>query len=138
MVCKLTRTRGPFLSILLWGNLLVGVSQAKGVTKAIRFINYLGNLFPQTGIKLDQYSSLIDKLIKRCPFLLIAGKQACLIRGLLLYFFGKRNGLNIKLCFGSKQTNRGFDTHCWIVCDGRILYEVDKVIKQYTTLVEYA
>jgi hypothetical protein len=125
-------------SIVALGNILMIASQMKGVTTAIRLIRTLAEWFPlETGC-IDDYSIQIDRLIKKWPFLFLCHKQNCLIRGLLLFFYGKRCKMDVRLNFGSRRINHRFDTHCWIVQNGVIRFEVEDVIRQYTTLVEYA
>jgi hypothetical protein len=125
------------LGILLWGNTFAVVSRRKGITATIRFIRLIGESLPLSKGDLGAYSNNIDTLLDRFPFLFLARKQRCLLRGLLLYFFGKRRGIDIRLQFGSKKTDSGLDTHCWISHGRKIRFEVEEVIKQYTLLVEY-
>jgi hypothetical protein len=123
--------------ILLWGNTFAAVSRRKGITATVRFICRLGKLLPLSKGDLGAYSNSIDILLDRFPFLFLARKQRCLLRGLLLYYFGKRRRIDIRLQFGSKKTENGLDTHCWISHGRKIQFEVEEVIKQYTLLVEY-
>jgi hypothetical protein len=125
------------LGILLWGNTFTAFSRWKGITATTRFICRMGESLPLSKGDLKAYSKRIDILLDRFPFLFLAGKQRCLVRGLLLYFFGKRRRIDIRLQFGSKKTDKGLDTHCWISHDRKIQFEVEEVIRQYTLLVEY-
>ncbi len=115
----------------------MAASRLQGITPTIRLMCRIGKLIPLVNGNLGTYSKSIDKLLDRFPFLFIAGKQRCLVRGLLLYFFGKRHQMDIRLQFGSKQVNNGFDTHCWIKLNRQVQFEVEDVIKQYMVLVEY-
>ena len=125
-------------SLIFWSNFLTVTARLKGVTFTIRMIQWASHRMPlQTG-SLSEYSEQIDGLVKTLPFLFINRKQKCLIRGLVLYFMGKRLKLNVILHFGSKIENQRFNTHCWISQDGQIRFEVDEVIQQYTSLVRYA
>lgn len=45
--------------------------------------------------------------------------------------------MNVELHIGSKRSGSRFETHCWIVCDGAIQFEVEEVIHHYTKLVAY-
>jgi hypothetical protein len=126
-----------FTGILLWGNLLTIVSRLRGITATIKFIDGAVDLLPLANGELGAYSNSIDVLFDRFPFLFLARKQRCLLRGLLIYFFGKRRGLDIRLQFGSRKTKTGLDTHCWITLDRCVQFEVKEVIDQYTMLVEY-
>ena len=123
--------------ILLWGNLFTALSRLRGITATMQFIRRASNLLPLSKGDVGAYSDRIDTLFGRFPFLFIARKQRCLLRGLLIYFFGKRRQLDVRLQFGSKKANAGFDTHCWIALGRQVYFEVEDVIKQYTVLVEY-
>jgi len=103
----------------------------------VRVIKKIASWLPLYAGDLDQYSIRIDKLRENLPFLFFAHRQGCLIRGLLLLFFGKRRKLNVQLHFGSKIVDQRFDTHCWISLDGKVRFEVDEVVRQYTPLIEY-
>jgi len=123
--------------ILFWGNAFSVVSRLRGVTSTIRLIGRIGGALPLTRGSVGAYSAAIDRLLRQVPLLFIARKQRCLVRGYLIYFFGKRRQLDIRLHFGSKQTVGGFDTHCWIEQGRRIRFELEEVISQYTRLIEY-
>lgn len=125
------------LGIFLWGNTFTAISRLKGITATVKLICRIGESLPLAKGDLGTYSNSIDLLLERFPFLFLCRKQHCLLRGLLLYFFGKRLGIDIRLHFGSKKTDSGFDTHCWIAHGRQIQFEVEKVIKQYTRLIEY-
>lgn len=125
------------LGILLWGNLFMVLSRHRGITATIHFIGRGCRLLPMAKENLGAYSSRIDFLLERFPFLFMGRKQRCLLRGLLLYFFGKRRRMDIRLQFGSKASETGFDTHCWITHEQKVRFEVEEVINQYTLLVEY-
>lgn len=138
MAWHATQTIFRSLSIVTLGNFLVVASQLKGVTGAIRLIHILAARFPLATGRIDDYSAHIDRLINKWPFLFFRHKQICLIRGLLLFFYGKRRKLDVRLNFGSRRANLRFDTHCWIIQNGFIRFEVEDVIRQYTLLVEYS
>jgi len=137
MALKLFHTGLSSLGILFWGNLLTVAARWQGVTRTVRFIKKIASWLPLYAGDLDQYSIRIDKLRENLPFLFFAHRQGCLIRGLLLLFFGKRRKLNVQLHFGSKIVDQRFDTHCWISLDGKVRFEVDEVVRQYTPLIEY-
>jgi hypothetical protein len=42
----------------------------------------------------------------------------CLTRGLTLYYYLRKAGLDVSLCFGIGSVNDAFVGHCWIVRDG--------------------
>ena len=45
-------------------------------------------------------------------------RQGCLTRGLTRYYFFRREGLNVSLCFGMGQVKEEFVGHCWLIKDG--------------------
>ncbi len=138
MVFRLFHADFSAIGVLLWGNALAVAARWQGVTPTVRLIKKIAPWVPISKGGLGEYSDRIDALLKNFPFLFYAHRQVCLIRGLLLFFFGKRRKLDIRLHFGSKIVNGEFNTHCWILLDGEIRFEVDEVIRQYTTLIEYS
>jgi len=47
-------------------------------------------------------------------------RSGCLTRGLTLYYFLRRAGEDVALCFGMGRADGGdgFDGHCWVTLDG--------------------
>ncbi|MFC1888923.1 lasso peptide biosynthesis protein [Thermodesulfobacteriota bacterium] len=102
-------------------------------------IRFLARVLPSKRGSLDRYSSRINGLLQRFPNLFFIGKrQRCLIRGFLLFFFGKRLNQDVRLRFGSKRENGILRTHCWIVQGGTIRFDDEESIGQYVVLVEYS
>jgi len=136
----IAQTKPSTLGILIWSNLFTGFSRLRGISGTIRLIRLVVSALPMYKVSLDTVSKKIDLIINRVPCLFIARKQKCLIRGLLLYFYGKRMEQNIHLTFGCKwedKERRNLKTHCWIVHNGNIRFEVNDIIDKYVTLVEY-
>lgn len=53
-------------------------------------------------------------------------RPGCLTRGLTLFWFLRRAGVDVELCFGLDATGDGAaDGHCWLVRDGRPFLERD-------------
>jgi hypothetical protein len=53
-----------------------------------------------------------------------AVRPGCLTRGVTLYhFLRKEAGLEVALCFGTRQWNSNFEGHCWLVRDGKPFWE---------------
>jgi hypothetical protein len=50
-------------------------------------------------------------------------RRSCLTRGLTLYYFLRRAGLEVSLCFGMSRHERGFIGHCWLLKDGKPFLE---------------
>jgi hypothetical protein len=126
------------VQLCLWANLLVAFSQAAGVPKTIWLIRCLARLLPLRRGSLDEHSQSLDRILKPFPFLFLRRRQRCLIRGLSLFFTAKRLGLDVCLQFGSKLEDGEFLTHCWILCDGKICFEPEKIPTDFVLLVEYS
>jgi hypothetical protein len=45
-------------------------------------------------------------------------RPGCLTRGVTRYYFFRRDGLDVSLCFGMGQIKEEFVGHCWLVKDG--------------------
>ena len=45
-------------------------------------------------------------------------RPGCLTRGVTRYYFFRRDGMDVSLCFGMGQDKEGFVGHCWLVKDG--------------------
>ena len=50
-------------------------------------------------------------------------RPSCLTRGLTLYYFLRRAGVEVELCFGLGRVGGGFAGHCWLVRDGEPFLE---------------
>jgi hypothetical protein len=45
-------------------------------------------------------------------------QQGCLTRGVTRYYFFRRDGLDVSLCFGVGRVDGEFVGHCWLVKEG--------------------
>jgi hypothetical protein len=50
-------------------------------------------------------------------------RTGCLVRGLTLYHFLRRAGVDVSLSFGVGRVGDGFTGHCWLVKDGHPFLE---------------
>jgi hypothetical protein len=50
-------------------------------------------------------------------------RPTCLTRGLTLYYFLTRAGLDVSMCFGMGKCGEEFIGHCWLVKDGEPFLE---------------
>jgi hypothetical protein len=68
------------------------------------------------------------KVVTYLDYVLQAGsplvRGGCLTRGLTLYFFLRRAGLDVALCFGMGKVEGRFTGHCWLVKDGEPFLEM--------------
>jgi hypothetical protein len=50
-------------------------------------------------------------------------RRGCLTRGLTLYYFLRRAGVNVRLCFGARHRAGAFEAHCWLERAGQPFLE---------------
>src|SRR5205085_7451547 len=50
-------------------------------------------------------------------------RSRCLTRGITLYYFLRRAGLDVVLCFGMGNTGDEFIGHCWLLKNGEPFLE---------------
>jgi len=72
-------------------------------------------------------AATVAALVARIDRLLAAGRpfvrSGCLTRGLTLYYFLRREGVPVTLCFGMGRVDGAFSGHCWVVHNGEPLAE---------------
>ncbi len=61
-------------------------------------------------------------------------ENRCYIRGLTLYYFLSRAGLDVELCFGVGSQDAGHPRHCWLVRDGKPYLEAEDPQAIYTPI----
>jgi hypothetical protein len=61
-------------------------------------------------------------------------RRGCLTRGLTLYYFLRRAGLELTLCFGLGQVREAFVGHCWLVHAGEPFLEARDPRPVFTVL----
>lgn len=59
-------------------------------------------------------------------------RPGCLVRGLTLYHFLRKAGVDVSLSFGIRRLGGDFTGHCWLVKDGRPFLEPDRPDPVYT------
>ena len=93
----------------------------------------------------DPDSESKDKIVKFTDYLLNRNfwiyKSTCLKRALVLYYFLRRSGIDVQICFGVRsnaksseiKTQNVLEGHAWLLYSGNIFLERDaKAIKTYT------
>jgi hypothetical protein len=50
-------------------------------------------------------------------------RPTCITRGLVLYHFLRRAGLDVQLCFGAGYPQGQFEAHCWLVYEEKPFME---------------
>jgi hypothetical protein len=59
-------------------------------------------------------------------------RTGCLVRGLTLYHFLRKAGVDVGLAFGVGRVGNSFTGHCWLVKDGVPFLEPEAVGRVYT------
>jgi hypothetical protein len=65
--------------------------------------------------RVEQIAEYVEMAIREGHPLVRPG---CLTRGLTRYYFFRRVGMDVSLCFGVGQVKEEFVGHCWLVKDG--------------------
>lgn len=65
--------------------------------------------------RVEQITEYLEIAIRAGRFLVRPG---CLTRGVTRYYFFRRNGLDVSLCFGMGQDKGEYVGHCWLIKDG--------------------
>ncbi|HXT37159.1 MAG TPA: lasso peptide biosynthesis B2 protein [Chloroflexota bacterium] len=85
-----------------------------------------------------------DRTVRLVLALLSAGRplvrRGCLTRGVTLYYFLRRAGVDVSLCFGmgtSTEKVDGFDGHCWLVKQGEPYLESRDPRSLYTAMYSF-
>jgi hypothetical protein len=66
-------------------------------------------------------------------------RRGCLTRGVTLYYFLRRAGVDVALAFGMGPVSGGdgFDGHCWLVLDGEPYLEPRDPRRDYVTMYSF-
>jgi hypothetical protein len=65
-------------------------------------------------------------------------RRSCLVRGLTLYYFLSRAGLDVSLCFGMGPIRDGMAGHCWLDRDGQPFMEKQDPLPHFTAIYRIA
>ena len=65
--------------------------------------------------RIEQITKYVELAIREGRPLVRPG---CLTRGVTRYYFLRRDGMEVSLCFGMGQVDGKFVGHCWLVKDG--------------------
>jgi hypothetical protein len=65
--------------------------------------------------RIEQITEYVEKAIREGRPLVRPG---CLTRGVTRYYFFRRDGMDVSLCFGMGEIDGEFAGHCWLVKDG--------------------
>ena len=73
---------------------------------------------PERAQKIVSY---VEAVLRRAPL----ARRDCLARGLTLFYFLRRAGVDVALCFGTGKPEGSFAGHCWLAKDGAPYLEKD-------------
>jgi hypothetical protein len=81
--------------------------------------------------RVEQIAAYVEIAIREGRPLIHAG---CLTRGVTRYYFLRREGLDVSLCFGVGRLQEEFVGHCWLVKDGVPFLETQDPRPVYTEM----
>jgi len=65
--------------------------------------------------RVERIAECVEMVIRKGRPLIRPG---CLTRGVTRYYFFRRDGMDVSLCFGMGKVKEEFVGHCWLVKDG--------------------
>ena len=84
--------------------------------------------------RIEYILTSIDSILQiGWPFI----KKRCYPRGLTLYYFLNRAGVNVGLYFGATKINDNLAGHCWLVKDGEPYSELEDPRTQYKEIYHF-
>jgi hypothetical protein len=81
--------------------------------------------------RVEQIAAYVEIAIREGRPLIHPG---CLTRGVTRYYFLRRDGLDVSLCFGVGRLQEEFVGHCWLVKDGVPFLETQDPRPVYTVM----
>jgi Transglutaminase-like superfamily len=81
--------------------------------------------------RVEQIAAYVEIAIREGRPLVHPG---CLTRGVTRYYFLRRDGLDVSLCFGVGRLQEEFVGHCWLVKDGVPFLETQDPRPVYTEM----
>lgn len=84
-----------------------------------------------TSSRINQLGSFLLK--RDCLFL----KKTCLKRSLLLYYFLRKNGIEVQIHFGVKKCGSYLAGHSWLTLKGNLFMDKKRVAVAFTPIISY-
>lgn len=81
--------------------------------------------------KVEKIAAYVETAIRRATPLV---RRGCLTRSLTRYYFFRRAGMDVSLCFGMAQAGEDFVGHCWLERDGAPFLEVADPRTQFSEM----
>jgi hypothetical protein len=98
----------------------------------------LQSLLERAGIATAANPARVQKVISRVESVLQLGgplyRRKCLSRGLTLFYFLRKEGVDVTLCFGMGKVAGEFEGHCWLVKDGEPFLEAEDPRSFFTAI----
>ena len=69
---------------------------------------------PHRPERAQKVVSYVEVVLRRAPL----ARRDCMARGLTLFYFLRRAGVDVALCFGTGKPDGDFAGHCWLARDG--------------------
>jgi hypothetical protein len=87
----------------------------------------LQRLLGRVPVGRDANPARVEDIVRCAAIVLRRGqplvRRGCLTRGVTLFYFLRRAGLDVDLCFGAGQLDGAFAAHCWLERDGHPFLE---------------
>ena len=118
-----------FLQIVVFAAIVPYLLRLKisRVAAVLEWGGHRRTLPPKQG-QVDKIAGYVELAIRRGRPIVRPG---CLTRGLTRYYFFRRSGLDIALCFGMGRIEQEFMGHCWLVKDGEPFLELEDPRPRY-------
>jgi hypothetical protein len=81
----------------------------------VRALLEMGIRSPSDRDRIEQITEYVEMAIQMGRPMVRPG---CLTRGLTRYYFFRRDGMDVSLCFGMGRDKEEFAGHCWLVKNG--------------------
>lgn len=91
-----------------------------------------GRSRPLPRVSVDRLVWLATGLSRR-----VYGEGFCLKRSLLLFYFLRNWGCDVRICFGVAQDGTGLAGHAWVEVDGRPLAESEASLARFGAAFSY-
>lgn len=85
----------------------------------------------------DQAAETLRCVTQALDWAAPAGRGRCLVRGLTYYYFLRRAGMDVRLCFGAGWQGDRFRGHCWLIKEGAPFLEGSDPSLAYTPMFSW-
>ena len=92
---------------------------------------------PQTYVDIGRIEYILNSIDTILQIGWPVIQKQCYPRGLTLYYFLNRAGLNVGLNFGAEKINDSLSGHCWLVKDGEPFSELEDPRTHYKEIYHF-